>query len=64
MFRFLKPLVYAVIATVAGSFAYKEGKQALFPAPASEQTIDTKPVENWGQSREEWTTRRKAEGRA
>lgn len=33
MFRFLKPLVYAVIATVAGSFAYKEGKQALFPAP-------------------------------
>lgn len=46
MFRFLKPLVYAVIATVAGSFAYKEGKQALFPALASDQTIDTKPVED------------------
>lgn len=46
MFRFLKPVVYAVIAAVAGSFAFKEGKQALFPTPASDQTIDTKPVEN------------------
>lgn len=46
MFRFLKPVVYAIIAAVAGSFAFKEGKQALFPAPASEQTIDTKPVED------------------
>ena len=46
MFRFLKPVVYAVIAAVAGSFAYKEGKQALFPTPSADQTIDTKPVEN------------------
>ena len=46
MFRFLKPLVYAVIATVAGSFAYKEGKQALVPAPAADQTVDVKPVED------------------
>lgn len=46
MFRFLKPLVYVVIATVAGSFAYKEGKQALFPAPAADQTVDVKPVED------------------
>jgi hypothetical protein len=46
MFRFLKPVVYAVIAAVAGSFAFKEGKQALFSAPASDQTVDVKPVED------------------
>ena len=46
MFRFLKPVVYVVIAAVAGSFAFKEGKQALFPTLAADQTVDVKPVED------------------
>lgn len=46
MFQFIKPLVYAVIAVVSGTFAYKEGKEALFPTPSSDQTVDVKPVED------------------
>ncbi len=40
MFRFVKPILYAAIALVSGTFAYKEGKKALFPTPSSEQTVD------------------------
>ena len=46
MVRFVKPILYAGIALVAGAFAYKEGKEAMFPTPSSEQTVDVKPTED------------------
>lgn len=46
MFRFVKPILYAAIALVSGTFAYKEGKEVMFPTPSSEQTVDVKPTED------------------
>lgn len=46
MFRFVKPILYAAIALVSGTFAYKEGKEAMFPTPAADQTVDVKPVDD------------------
>ena len=45
MFRFVKPLLYAAIALVSGTFSYKEGKEAMFPPPSSAPTGDVKPTE-------------------
>ena len=46
MFRFVKPILYAAIVLVSGTFAYKEGKEAMFPTPSAEQTVDVKPTED------------------
>ena len=46
MFRFVKPILYAAIALVSGTFAYKEGKEAMFPPPSSDKTVDVKPTED------------------
>ena len=45
--------------TVAAKLGSRFLRMGWLPTP-----YDTKPVEIWGQSREEWNTRRRAEGRA